>query len=45
MLGASFLGALAFGRAADVLGRKQVYWMAAAIMVVAAVGSALAPSY
>ena len=45
MLGAACLGAFVFGRIADLLGRKRVYWMVAAIMVVAAVGSALSPSY
>jgi MFS transporter, PHS family, inorganic phosphate transporter len=44
MLGAAFLGALVFGRIADTIGRTRVYWMSAALMVVAAVGSALAPS-
>ena len=44
MLGAAFLGALVFGRIADAIGRTRVYWMSAALMVVAAVGSALAPS-
>ncbi|HSZ40352.1 MAG TPA: MFS transporter [Trebonia sp.] len=44
MLGAAFLGALAFGRLADVIGRTRVYWMSAAMMVLAAVGSALSPS-
>jgi MFS family permease len=44
MLGAAFLGALAFGRLADVIGRTRVYWMSAAIMVLAAIGSALSPS-
>jgi MFS family permease len=44
MLGAAFLGALVFGRVADAVGRTRVYWMSAALMVVAAVGSALAPS-
>ena len=44
MLGAAFLGALAFGRLADVIGRTRVYWMSAAIMVLASVGSALSPS-
>ena len=44
MLGAAFLGALVFGRVADIIGRTRVYWMSAALMVVAAVGSALAPS-
>jgi len=44
MLGAACLGALVFGRVADVIGRTRVYWISAALMVVAAVGSALAPS-
>jgi MFS family permease len=44
MLGAAFLGAMAFGRLADVIGRTRVYWMSAAIMVLAAIGSALSPS-
>src|SRR6201995_4411130 len=44
MLGAAFLGALFFGRIADTIGRTRVYWMSAALMVIAAVGSALAPS-
>jgi MFS family permease len=44
MLGAAFLGALVFGRLADKIGRTRVYWMSAALMVIAAVGSALAPS-
>jgi len=34
-----------FGRIADLVGRKHVYWLVAAIMVVAALGSALAPSF
>jgi MFS family permease len=45
MLGAAFLGACLFGRIADVLGRKHVYWIVAAIMVVAALGSAVSPNY
>src|ERR1700733_2474601 len=44
MLGAAFLGALFFGRLADVIGRTRVYWMSAALMVIAAIGSALAPN-
>src|SRR5487761_1019748 len=44
MLGAAFLGALFFGRLADVIGRTRVYWMSAALMVIAAAGSALAPN-
>jgi MFS transporter, PHS family, inorganic phosphate transporter len=45
MLAAACLGALAFGRIADLIGRKRVYWLVAAIMIVAAIGSALAPSF
>jgi MFS transporter, PHS family, inorganic phosphate transporter len=41
---AAFLGAFVFGRIADKIGRKRVYWLIAAIMVVGALGSALAPS-
>jgi PHS family inorganic phosphate transporter-like MFS transporter len=41
---AAFLGAFLFGRIADKIGRKRVYWLIAAIMVVGALGSALAPS-
>jgi PHS family inorganic phosphate transporter-like MFS transporter len=45
MLAAAFLGALIFGRLADAFGRKRVYWLVAAIMAVAALASALAPSF
>lgn len=45
MLLAAFVGAFAFGRFADLLGRKRVYWMVAAIMVIGALGSALSPSF
>src|SRR5256884_3793890 len=45
MLAAAFAGALVFGRFADLIGRKRVYWLVAAIMVVGALGSALSPSY
>ncbi len=45
MLGAACLGAIAFGRIADLVGRKRVYWLVAAVMAVAAIGSALAPSF
>jgi PHS family inorganic phosphate transporter-like MFS transporter len=45
MLFAAFLGALVLGRFADLGGRKRVYWLVAVIMVVAALGSALSPSY
>src|SRR6266571_1207595 len=44
-LAAAFLGALVFGRFADVIGRKHVYWIVAVIMVVGALGSALSPSF
>lgn len=42
---AAFFGALVFGRIADVFGRKTVYTAVAAIMIVGALASALAPSY
>src|SRR5579875_2100293 len=45
LLNATIIGAFVFGRIADLVGRKRVYWMVAAVMAVAAVGSALAPSY
>ncbi|MCY0881767.1 MAG: MFS transporter [Firmicutes bacterium] len=37
---AAFMGAFVFGRLADVLGRKKIYGLEAAIMVVGAVASA-----
>ena len=45
MLFAAFVGALVLGRFADLGGRKRVYWLVAAIMIVAALGSALSPTY
>ncbi len=42
---AAFLGAVVFGRAADVVGRKKVYAIVAAIMIAGAIGSALAPNF
>jgi MFS transporter, PHS family, inorganic phosphate transporter len=45
MLGAACLGAWVFGRYADMVGRKRVYWLVAAIMITGALGSALAPSF
>ncbi len=45
MLGAAFLGALIFGWLADRVGRQRVYWLVATIMVIAAVCSALAPTF
>jgi MFS transporter, PHS family, inorganic phosphate transporter len=44
ILGA-FFGALVFGRIADVLGRKQVYTIVAAIMIAGALASAFAPGF
>lgn len=40
----AFLGAIFFGRIADVLGRKRTYGIEAAIMVVGAILSAISPS-
>jgi MFS family permease len=40
----AFVGAFIFGRIADVLGRKRVYGLEAALMVVGAVASAFAPN-
>lgn len=40
---AAFLGAIVFGRVADVLGRKKVYGLEAAMMVAGAAASAFAP--
>jgi MFS family permease len=45
MLFAAFVGAFVFGRFADVIGRKRVYWIVAAIMIAGALGSALSQSY
>jgi MFS transporter, PHS family, inorganic phosphate transporter len=45
MLAAAFLGALVFGRYADVVGRKRVYWLVAAVMIAGALGSALSGSF
>jgi MFS family permease len=45
MLLAAFAGAFVFGRFADVIGRKHVYWLVAAITIVGALGSAFAPSF
>ncbi len=43
ILGA-FIGALIFGRLADLLGRKLVYWLVAVVMIAGALSSAIAPS-
>jgi MFS transporter, PHS family, inorganic phosphate transporter len=45
MLGAAFLGALIFGRYADKVGRKRVYWLVAVVMIAGALGSAFAQSF
>jgi MFS transporter, PHS family, inorganic phosphate transporter len=44
ILGA-FIGAITFGRIADVVGRKTVYTAVAAIMILGAIASAFAPSF
>lgn len=44
MLGAAFLGALVLGRVADLLGRARIFGVIAVSMVIASLGSALAPS-
>ena len=42
---ASFVGAFIFGRIADVIGRKKVYGVEAAIMVIGAILTALSPNF
>ena len=42
---AAFFGAVIFGRIADVFGRKTIYTLVAAIMIVGALASALAPGF
>jgi PHS family inorganic phosphate transporter-like MFS transporter len=44
ILGA-FVGAFAFGRIADIIGRKKVYVTVAVIMIFGALGSAFAPDF
>ncbi len=44
ILGA-FIGAIVFGRIADVLGRKSVYLGVAVIMMIGAIASAVAPGF
>jgi MFS transporter, PHS family, inorganic phosphate transporter len=44
-LAGAFAGAFLFGRIADLAGRKRAYCIVAAIMIVGAIGSALAPTY
>ncbi len=45
MLAAAFVGAFVFGRYADKVGRKRVYWLVAAIMITGALGSAFSQSF
>jgi PHS family inorganic phosphate transporter-like MFS transporter len=45
MLAAACAGAFVFGRYADKVGRKRVYWMVAAIMIAGALGSAFSQSF
>lgn len=42
---ASFAGALLFGRIADVIGRKKVYGIEAAVMVIGAILTAVSPNF
>ncbi|MCV7442216.1 MFS transporter [Mycobacterium paraense] len=42
---ASAIGAVAWGRLADVFGRKRMYGLAAAIMTIAAIASGLSPNF
>ncbi len=44
-LGTAFIGAVVFGRIADIVGRQRIYGLEAAIMVVGALGSAFSPSF
>ncbi len=44
ILGA-FVGAVVFGRLADIVGRKKIYIVVAAIMIAGALASALAPDF
>jgi MFS transporter, PHS family, inorganic phosphate transporter len=45
MLGAACLGAFVFGRYADKVGRKRVYWLVAVIMILGALGSSVSRSF
>src|ERR1039457_2750213 len=45
MLGAAFIGAFVFGRVADLIGRKHVYWLVGAVMGGGALGSAPGPPF
>src|SRR5487761_1804188 len=42
---ATLVGAVVFGRIADILGRKRVYGLVAAIMALGALATAVAPNY
>ena len=42
---AAFLGAMIFGRLADVLGRKRIYGIEALLMAIGAIACAFAPSF
>jgi MFS family permease len=42
---ASFVGAFVFGRIADIFGRKSVYGIEAAVMVIGAILTAFAPNF
>lgn len=42
---AAFLGAMVFGRLADVVGRKRVYGLEAVLMVIGGLACAFAPSF
>ncbi|MHB1582309.1 MAG: MFS transporter [Acidimicrobiales bacterium] len=42
---AAFVGAVVFGRLADLIGRRRVYAVVAAIMIVGAVASSVAPNF
>jgi MFS family permease len=44
MLFAAFIGAFVSGRFADVIGRKRVYWMVAAMIAGAGVGAVTPPT-
>lgn len=44
-LAGSVLGALVFGRSADLAGRTRAYWLVAGVLIAGAVASALAPSF
>src|ERR1019366_6203864 len=44
-LAASAVGALVFGRVADILGRKKIYGFEVLILAIGAIASALSPNY